>query len=106
MRLVGPVKIPMKFSQFFVYFRCTKSGLKEIQCPSGLAFDIMKQTCDWKAKVTNCNEKESKSTQKLLQITKQMQKLSTLFGNGHWIYLYKIQQQQKKTKKSNNQHHK
>uniref|UniRef100_A0A1B0FC31 Chitin-binding type-2 domain-containing protein n=1 Tax=Glossina morsitans morsitans TaxID=37546 RepID=A0A1B0FC31_GLOMM len=38
--------------------RCTKSGLKEIQCPSGLAFDIMKQTCDWKAKVNNCNEKE------------------------------------------------
>ena len=34
--------------------------MKEIQCPSGLAFDIMKQTCDWKAKVTNCNEKESK----------------------------------------------
>ncbi|XP_011201907.1 chitin deacetylase 1 isoform X2 [Bactrocera neohumeralis] len=39
-------------------YRCTKSGLKEIQCPSGLAFDILKQTCDWKAKVTNCDEKE------------------------------------------------
>ncbi|XP_033241484.1 uncharacterized protein verm isoform X4 [Drosophila pseudoobscura] len=39
-------------------YRCTKSGLKEIQCPSGLAFDVIKQTCDWKAKVTNCDEKE------------------------------------------------
>lgn len=51
----------LAFSTLFLcVFRCTKSGLKEIQCPSGLAFDIMKQTCDWKAKVTNCNEKESK----------------------------------------------
>ena len=41
--------------------RCTGSGLKQITCPSGLAFDIEKQTCDWKAKVDNCNKKESKS---------------------------------------------
>lgn len=41
--------------------RCTKSGLKQITCPSGLSFDIEKQTCDWKAKVTNCDQKESKS---------------------------------------------
>jgi len=41
-------------------YRCTRAGLKQITCPSGLAFDIEKQTCDWKAKVDNCNEKESK----------------------------------------------
>lgn len=46
--------------------RCTRSGLKQITCPSGLAFDIEKQTCDWKAKVTNCDKKESKSV-KLVQ---------------------------------------
>lgn len=40
--------------------RCTRSGLKQITCPSGLAFDIDKQTCDWKVKVTNCDQKESK----------------------------------------------
>ncbi|KAG8226867.1 hypothetical protein J437_LFUL006576 [Ladona fulva] len=39
---------------------CTKSGLKQISCPSGLAFDIDKQTCDWKGKVTNCGKLESK----------------------------------------------
>lgn len=42
-------------------YRCTKSGLKQITCPSGLAFDIDKQTCDWKGKVTNCDKLESKS---------------------------------------------
>lgn len=61
--LCNKKKSPKKrcnFQLFLCVSRCTKSGLKEIQCPSGLAFDIMKQTCDWKAKVTNCNEKESK----------------------------------------------
>ncbi|XP_020721153.2 chitin deacetylase 1 isoform X2 [Bombus affinis] len=38
--------------------RCTKSGLKQITCPSGLAFDLDKQTCDWKGKVTNCDKLE------------------------------------------------
>uniref|UniRef100_T1GRR1 Chitin-binding type-2 domain-containing protein n=1 Tax=Megaselia scalaris TaxID=36166 RepID=T1GRR1_MEGSC len=38
--------------------KCTKSGLKQITCPSGLAFDIEKQTCDWKAKVPNCDQLE------------------------------------------------
>lgn len=40
--------------------RCTRSGLKQITCPSGLAFDLDKQTCDWKGKVTNCDKLESK----------------------------------------------
>lgn len=46
---------------FCLIARCTKSGLKQITCPSGLAFDIDKQTCDWKGKVTNCDKLESKS---------------------------------------------
>jgi hypothetical protein len=49
------------FSETEPISRCTRAGLKEITCPSGLAFDIEKQTCDWKAKVTNCDKKESKS---------------------------------------------
>lgn len=40
--------------------RCTRSGLKQITCPTGLAFDLDKQTCDWKGKVTNCDKLESK----------------------------------------------
>merc|ERR1712113_528595 len=31
--------------------QCTASGLQAIRCPAGLAFDIEKQTCDWKASV-------------------------------------------------------
>ena len=46
---------------YFINFtRCTKSGIKQITCPSGLAFDIDKQTCDWRAKVTNCDKLDSK----------------------------------------------
>lgn len=48
------------YTHTHTYFRCTRAGLKAITCPSGLAFDIEKQTCDWKAKVDNCNKKESK----------------------------------------------
>jgi hypothetical protein len=32
-------------------------GLQAIRCPAGLAFDIEKQTCDWKAAVRNCDSK-------------------------------------------------
>ena len=35
--------------------QCTASGLQAIRCPAGLAFDIEKQTCDWKANVNNCD---------------------------------------------------
>lgn len=49
-------------SQFVLCNRCTRSGLKKITCPSGLAFDIENQTCDWKAKVKTCDKKESKLT--------------------------------------------
>ena len=29
--------------------------LASVKCPSGLAFDLERQTCDWKAKVDNCD---------------------------------------------------
>lgn len=38
--------------------QCTTSGLQAIRCPAGLAFDIEKQTCDWKDQVGNCLKKE------------------------------------------------
>lgn len=34
--------------------------MKQISCPSGLAFDVDKQTCDWKGKVRNCDQLDSK----------------------------------------------
>lgn len=49
--------------------RCDNSGenlkaisrLAKVRCPAGLAFDVERQTCDWKTNVKNCNEVESKS---------------------------------------------
>jgi len=41
--------------------RCDRAGiagtirLASVKCPSGLAFDLDRQTCDWKAKVKNCD---------------------------------------------------
>jgi len=41
--------------------RCDRAGiagtirLAAVRCPAGLAFDITRQTCDWKAKVDNCD---------------------------------------------------
>lgn len=46
--------------------RCDKAGLTGtirlagVKCPNGLAFDIFKQTCDWKGRVSNCDKLESK----------------------------------------------
>lgn len=40
--------------------RCSVQGLLALRCPSGLAFDIEKQTCDWKTNVKNCAQLESK----------------------------------------------
>ena len=31
-------------------------GLQAIRCPPGLAFDLEKQTCDWKWAVKNCDQ--------------------------------------------------
>lgn len=53
---------------FSAFTRCTRSGLKQITCPSGLAFDLDKQTCDWKGKVTNCDKLESKSQNRVVRI--------------------------------------
>lgn len=39
--------------------RCSVQGLLALRCPSGLAFDIDKQTCDWKNNVKNCEQLES-----------------------------------------------
>jgi len=41
--------------------RCDRAGiagkirLASVKCPSGLAFDLERQTCDWKANVDNCD---------------------------------------------------
>lgn len=46
--------------------RCDNAGengstrLASIRCAGGLAFDIMRQTCDWKTNVKNCDQIESK----------------------------------------------
>jgi len=36
--------------------QCTAGGLQAIRCPPGLAFDLEKQTCDWKWAVKNCDK--------------------------------------------------
>jgi len=46
--------------------RCSVQGLLALRCPSGLAFDIEKQTCDWKTNVKNCGQLERKFQMKCL----------------------------------------
>ena len=42
-------------------------GLQAIRCPPGLAFDLEKQTCDWKWAVDNCDQlTKEKKVQPLL----------------------------------------
>jgi len=36
---------------------CAEGGLQALRCPPGLAFDLEKQTCEWKGAVKNCNVK-------------------------------------------------
>ena len=36
---------------------CADQGLQAIRCPPGLAFDLRKQTCDWRNEVKDCNQK-------------------------------------------------
>lgn len=51
--------------------RCDKASeigvtrLATVRCPTGLAFDIERQTCDWKTNVKNCDQLESKRTSRL-----------------------------------------
>lgn len=47
--------------------RCDNAGentgitrLAKVRCPIGLAFDIIRQTCDWRTNVKNCDQVESK----------------------------------------------
>ena len=51
------------FDSFFL------QGLQAIRCPAGLAFDIEKQTCDWKAAVSNCEAKTKEKKVKPLLFT-------------------------------------
>ncbi len=54
--------------------RCDRAGLAgtirlaAVRCPAGLAFDIDRQTCDWKAKVASCDRLSSKKTVNLICI--------------------------------------
>lgn len=47
--------------------RCDNAGengvtrLANVRCPVGLAFDVQRQTCDWKSNVKNCDQLGSKS---------------------------------------------
>ena len=44
-------------------------GLQAIRCPAGLAFDIEKQTCNWKAAVKNCELRTKENKVKPLLYT-------------------------------------
>ncbi|XP_068231479.1 chitin deacetylase 1 [Palaemon carinicauda] len=52
------------FSDCRDVFRCDRSGgqgpirLAAVRCPTGLAFDINRQVCDWKRNVRNCDQLE------------------------------------------------
>jgi len=49
--------------------QCTAAGLQAIRCPPGLAFDLEKQTCDWKWAVKNCDKKTKEKKVKPLLVT-------------------------------------
>ena len=55
--------------------RCDRAGiagairLAAVRCPAGLAFDVERQTCDWKAKVSNCDKLDRNCFWNLIYIT-------------------------------------
>jgi len=49
--------------------QCTAAGLQAIRCPPGLAFDLEKQTCDWKWAVKNCDKLTKEKKVKPLLVT-------------------------------------
>jgi len=49
--------------------QCTAAGLQAIRCPPGLAFDLEKQTCDWKNAVKNCDQLTKERKVKPLLVT-------------------------------------
>lgn len=61
--------------------RCSVQGLLALRCPSGLAFDIDKQTCDWKANVKNCEQLESECFYFESEIANLFQRLSLVVQN-------------------------
>jgi len=68
-------------------YRCTKAGLKRIQCPDGLAFDVNQQTCLWKRHVKNCDAlSKPKKALPLLKTDEPICPLAQLAcGNGECI---------------------
>ena len=56
--------------QIYSFYRCDRAGLAgtirlaAVRCPAGLAFDIDRQTCDWKSKVDSCDRLSSKMLNK------------------------------------------
>jgi hypothetical protein len=65
--LQGASSVHKIFVKNYVFsHRCDQAGengvtrLASVRCPNGLAFDIERQTCDWKTNVKNCNKIESK----------------------------------------------
>jgi len=57
---------------------CADDGLQALRCPTGLVFDISKQTCDWKAQVNNCDLKS-----KPLKALPQLKTEEPLCQEGH-----------------------
>ena len=53
----------------YLLLACSLQGLQAIRCPAGLAFDIEKQTCDWKDSVKNCDAKTKEKKVKPLLFT-------------------------------------
>ena len=57
------------FLIFFISYFLSIQGLQAIRCPAGLAFDIEKQTCNWKAAVKNCELRTKENKVKPLLYT-------------------------------------
>merc|ERR1712198_602075 len=67
--------------------QCTAAGLQAIRCPPGLAFDLEKQTCDWKWAVKNCDKlTKEKKTKPLLYTDEPICQVNHLAcGDGNCI---------------------
>ena len=69
----------------FSIFRCDRAGLAgtirlaAVRCPAGLAFDINRQTCDWKAKVDNCDRLSSMNNLNFFKSQKNIYKFLNFF---------------------------
>lgn len=58
------------------------SRLASVRCPGGLAFDIERQTCDWKTNVKNCKEVESKLCRQVWALQWEVIKMSPQTQEG------------------------